>query len=99
MKNVHQAFSGKLLHTAIEATFERRGTDWPTETPVALTRAFHGLPDKQTQWSAFLRKSKLEPHDFAQTIQQISRFLVPVLLENVHHKHWHPAEGWRDSPS
>ncbi len=97
--SVHQAFSGKLLHTAIEATFERRGTDWPTEIPVALTSAFHGLPDKQTQWSAFLRKSKLEPHDFAQTIQQISRFLVPVLSENVHHKRWHPAEGWTDSPS
>ncbi len=92
--SLHQTFTGNRLQPAVEATFERRGTHWPTETPIAFTHHFYGLTDKQTQWKAFLRKSRLEPLDFEATIQRISNFLLPVLLKEVSQSTWAPATGW-----
>jgi hypothetical protein len=71
----------------------------PTEAPVAFTENFYGLPDKQTQWLAFLRKSKLETIDFEQTICQVSRFLLPILLEDVRNLCWNHTTGWTASTS
>lgn len=42
---------------AIAATFQRRGTPLPNGLPVALTSTFVGDALKNTQWSAFARKS------------------------------------------
>ena len=50
-------FDGALLVRAFRATFERRGTPLPESRPVAWTPAFVVDPTKQTQWTAFLRKS------------------------------------------
>ncbi|MCU0750912.1 MAG: nucleotidyl transferase AbiEii/AbiGii toxin family protein [Akkermansiaceae bacterium] len=90
----HQTFKGKLLLRAIEATFHRRSTEMPTKTPVALTAGFYSLPDKQLQWSGFLRRSKLEHLDFESTICQIARFLMPVIDNKVEDLEWHPETGW-----
>ena len=49
-------FDGGLLVRAITATFERRKTALPVETPVGLTTAFSQDGAKQTQWSAFRRR-------------------------------------------
>ena len=57
----HQEFDAKVLGLAIRNTFERRETPLPDETPIALTNDFYLDPMKQTQWAAFLRKSRLEP--------------------------------------
>ena len=92
--SLHHAFAGKRLQAAVDATFERRGTNRPVETPVAFTDRFHGLPDKQTQWKAFLRRSSLEALDFEPTIQRVSDFLLPVLLSDVSGSHWQPETGW-----
>ncbi len=56
-------FDGNTLTEAIKATFARRGTAIPNITPVALTVEFSSSPDKNTQWKAFLRTSKLGDAD------------------------------------
>jgi hypothetical protein len=96
----HQSFRGKTLHEAIEATFQRRSTEIPsTVPPIALTDGFHSLPDKQLQWTGFLRKSKLEPLDFGTTIRQIAKFLLPVMKGEVGNHEWRPETGWIETSS
>ena len=90
----HQSFQGKRLYEAIVATFERRSTEIPTTTPIALTSLFYSLPDKQLQWTGFLRKSKLEPLDFEAIMGKIADFLLPVVKDGVEDHEWHPETGW-----
>ena len=49
------------LRYAIEATFERRKMALPADWPVGLSETFAADPAKQAQWTAFLRKNRLEP--------------------------------------
>ena len=61
------------LRRAIEATFARRQTVMPTETPVGLSDSFINDPTKQVQWRAFLRKNKLdaiELHDVVTLLRE-----------------------------
>lgn len=41
---------GQILTQALQATFERRPTELPTTTPVALTPKFSEDPVKQYEW-------------------------------------------------
>ncbi|MFU8892041.1 MAG: nucleotidyl transferase AbiEii/AbiGii toxin family protein [Luteolibacter sp.] len=95
----HQTFKGKLLREAIVATFQRRSTELPVTTPIALTNRFYSLPDKQLQWTGFLRKSQLDPLDFEIIIRQITRFLLPVMNDEVENHEWHPETGWTEPSS
>ncbi len=92
--SLHHSFAGRPLQAAVDATFERRGTDRLVEKPEVFTSQFHGLPDKQTQWNAFLRKSSLQALDFEKILHRISGFLLPVLLEDVSGSNWEPESGW-----
>jgi hypothetical protein len=47
------------LAAAIRETFARRQIPLPTETPIALTRAFAEDAAKTTQWRAFVDRSRL----------------------------------------
>ena len=58
----HFDFNGDLLCDAIKATFERRQTEIPTDTPLALTEEFSHDAQNAKQWQAFVRKSNLD-HD------------------------------------
>ena len=58
----HFDFNGDLLCDAIKATFERRQTEIPTDTPLALTEEFSHDAQKAKQWQAFVRKNNLD-HD------------------------------------
>ncbi len=73
------AFDGELLASAIQRTCDRRGTEIPVE-PVALTGAFSEDPARQTQWTAYRRKSKLEqaPEDLREVVQAVADFLSPL---------------------
>jgi predicted nucleotidyltransferase component of viral defense system len=55
----HFAFEGSLLSRAIAATFDRRHTAIPTDTPLALTSEFANDETKQRQWIAFVKKGRL----------------------------------------
>lgn len=63
---------------AIRATFTRRGTNIPNDLPAAFTEEFYANSDKQIQWRAFLRTSKLEIHkiELPEVINDIQRFLM-----------------------
>jgi len=96
-------FSGALLAKAIKATFRRRGTLLPTSTPVALTPSFHSAPAKQAQWSAYLRKGRVQGSIpvLSEVAAQIHVFLMPIVEALVAAKefdrHWNPGGPWTAS--
>ena len=74
-------FNGSSLSEAIKATFARRGTSIPNDQPAAFTEEFYTNPDKQVQWQAFLRTSKLESSklELPEVINDIQRLIIPLL--------------------
>ena len=74
-------FDGGNLSNAINATFERRGTSIPNDRPIAFTEEFYANPDKQLQWQAFLRTSKLDDTklEFQEVVNDIEKFLLPPI--------------------
>lgn len=76
-----QDFDGELLRKACAATFQRRKTAQPVQPPIALTAAFSADRDKQRQWSAFVRRSRLTsaPDKLPVVVEKLAEFLWPVL--------------------
>lgn len=75
-----QALDQNSLRKALRSTFQRRGTKWPTEIPIALTDQFAGDAQKQAQWRAFLRKSQLDSNlPFPEIVEAIRNFLWPMI--------------------
>jgi hypothetical protein len=75
-------FDGGVLSAAIQATFKRRKTALTPTMPLALTSDFSGDPLKQTQWKAFVRRSrlKLAAEGLEQVVVGIRNFLeAPVV--------------------
>jgi Nucleotidyl transferase AbiEii toxin, Type IV TA system len=72
-------FSGATISAALQATFDRRGTLFPADAPLALTRLFADNPTKQLQWNVFLRKSatKTDVVSLAEVVTLLSAFLLP----------------------
>jgi hypothetical protein len=74
-------FDGTNLSTAIQVTFKRRNTALLTTLPLALTADFGESRAKQTQWNAFVRRTKLESvaDALGSVVTDIRRFLeAPV---------------------
>ena len=93
-------FEGSVLAAAIRATIARRGTPVPEGQPVALSPGFLGAPERQVQWRAFLRRSRLNAVEDAVTLAaDLWRFLGPVLaaLERAEPfvATWPPRGPWR----
>ncbi|HEY7124722.1 MAG TPA: nucleotidyl transferase AbiEii/AbiGii toxin family protein [Ktedonobacterales bacterium] len=76
------AFEGAVLAQAIQATFARRRTPLPSETPLALTGLFGDDRSKQVQWQAFLSKGKLEVEasGLGAVVGFLQGFLLPPTL-------------------
>lgn len=73
-------FQGRTLAHAIRSTFERRGTAFPVEEPLVLKREFLAAPERQTQWRAFLRRSRLGVlPDAEELADALARFLISPL--------------------
>lgn len=72
-------FDGEILCRSIKATFERRGTKLPLAAPLALTPEFYQDQTKQSQWSAFLKRSQLadQPVMLADVSAILRDFLLP----------------------
>ena len=75
------SFSGAVLAMAIENTFNRRRTHFPIGSPEAFKATFIQNPMKQTQWQAFVRKTRFVKvdKDFGKTIDLLRIFLLPPL--------------------
>lgn len=95
-------FNGETLTQAIANTFKRRQTRLPETIPIAFTDEFKKDPIKQTQWNAFVRKSKPDRQvlELDSTLTAIESFLHPILLSLNSNESfslsWIPAHGWKD---
>jgi predicted nucleotidyltransferase component of viral defense system len=93
-------FDGPPLRKAIRATFERRGTQLPVEAPLALTATFSSDPTKQTQWKAFLSRSRATDNSVTlpEIIDAIGPFLLPelkrVVSKSTEQSRWEPGGPW-----
>jgi len=74
-------FDGATLTRAIKATFKRRKTEVPLNTPLALTEEFGSDDTKSVQWNAFIRKSGLEQDvlGLPDVLSHLREFLVSPL--------------------
>lgn len=93
------AFDGELLVRAIAATFRRRGSRPPLETPRALTAEFGTDPAKTVQWEAFLRKGKFaDPPPLEAVVSALAGFLMPpsraAATEQRFTAIWAPGGPW-----
>ncbi len=95
----NQSFSGDMLIKSVTATFGRRETPIPAETPIALTERFSGDSGKQLQWNAFRRKGKLSAPDLGEVIEGLATFLKPLLTGKAKGQYWNPNSGWTETPS
>jgi len=78
-------FGGETLAEAVRSTFERRLTPIPDTEPVSLTREFLTAPERDIQWRAFLRRSRLAgPLNAGDLVDGLRAFLVPVLWAASH---------------
>lgn len=82
------SFEGAMLAQAIQATFARRRTPLPGETPLALTATFAENQGKQVQWQAFLRKGKLEVEasGLGAVVNFLQGFLLPPMQALTSHQ-------------
>jgi hypothetical protein len=96
-----RSFTGEPLARAIRATFDRRRTRVPGDAPIALTPSFAELPDKRTQWKAFLRKNAItsSPLELETVVAELARFLLPPLAaaggKTDFEAAWLPGGPWR----
>lgn len=90
----HLSFKGKDLSEAVANTFARRSTMISDGIPVPFTTEFSSDAQKNEQWSAFLRKGKLAPTPLDEVIRDLSRFLLPVIRNEVNDLQWTPTEHW-----
>lgn len=73
-----QAMAPETLADAIRATFQRRGTAPPEGVPFGLTDAFATDAQKQSQWSAFLRRNRLAAPALAAVVAELRAFFIAL---------------------
>jgi len=97
----HREFDLGVLRAAITATFERRESALPTEIPIAYTQDFANDPTKLTQWSAFLRKNRIDADPLADVVTRVGAFLAPAFqsADTRTNSHWTPDVGWVEKSS
>lgn len=99
--SVSYNFQSDRLKKAIESTFYRRKTSIP-DNPLIFRLEFHRDEEKQMQWSAFLRKSRLHNvnQGFNEIMERITSFLKPIVDsingKNKENKIWDAIAGcWK----
>lgn len=92
-------FEGSELAQAVTKTFANRRLD-VDPNPVALTRTFMARAETQLQWSAFVKRSKLEhaPATLEELRDPLREFLIPVATAVAHggsfSGRWPPGGPW-----
>ncbi len=94
-------FKGSVLTRAFSATFERRGTELPTDDPIGLTREFSEAQDNVKRWRAFIETNGLDdaPKDLRIVVDAIRDFVAPPLRAAAagtsFEREWSPEARWR----
>jgi hypothetical protein len=76
----HSELDPTILRRAIIATFARRGTTLPTNTPVGLSNEYASDGAKQIQWRAFAARNQLAPPELQVIVQHLRGFFESVLV-------------------
>lgn len=76
----HATMDRTILASAIQATFERRATPIPLDTPVALSPVFAADLMKQQQWKGFLSKNRLQAPELAEVVVVLQELVNVVGL-------------------
>lgn len=98
-------FDGMILSRAIAATFDRRGTPLPDADPIGLTDQFAQDRQKQAQWGAFVKRTKLSdaPIELQEVVDRVRRFVSPPLMAASTvprlNAQWRPGHGWHKTTS
>lgn len=76
LATAHQFDKTRVLRS-INATFERRNTELPTDLPTMLGEGLLQDSTKQTQWTAFIRRIDRDPAELhlALVLEKIRGFL------------------------
>jgi predicted nucleotidyltransferase component of viral defense system len=96
----HFEFDGPTLAAALRATFERRGTEIPRRSPIALTAEFAADLNHVRQWAAFAKSLGVEaPPGLGVVIDRISDFVLPpaiaaATMQPFDH-HWEGRNRWQ----
>lgn len=94
-------FQGPVVTEAIRATFERRQTTLPLETPDALAPEFAENPTKHAQWQGFLRRTAIAmaPEPLPVVLEKLREFVMPptaAIAKGVPFEEtWPPGGPWR----
>lgn len=97
-------FAGETICLAIKATFERRSTAIPSDTPIALTPEFSNDATKLQQWRAFVARGIVNGAcaDLGAVVELLCLFLLPPLSSlsrrEVFNHRWTPSEQWVPIP-
>lgn len=90
-------FSGETLTEAIKATFQRRKTPLPNESPIAFSKDFASM--KELQWKSFLSRNRLGQVPFSEVLESLQTFAMPPLeaaLKDKAFSHmWLPGGPWK----
>ena len=96
------SFDGSVLREAIQACFARRGTDWTTRTPLALTSTFYSDDRLIRLWRDYRTSTNplVPPPDALEVVgERIFTFLAPiresVLTDAPFDLSWPPGGPWR----
>ena len=99
------SFDGSLLREAIRACFARRGTDWTSRTPPALTSTFYSNDRLTRLWRDYRRSTDplVPPPDAFEIVgNRILSFLAPIRMSIVSDvpfdMSWAPGREWRNEP-
>ena len=95
-------FDGQDLANAIRATFERRDTELPAETPAELTREYTGQPQTSRMWDTYRKGSSAAASDLPEDLQDVADtiavFVMPAVIaaasDAVFGRVWTPVSGW-----
>ena len=96
------AFAGVVLVGAMSATFQSRRTPLPLSEPVALSGTFLLAPERQQQWAAFLRRSRLAaaPDSIGAVGPALRQFLMPPAVAAAQKAAfpmmWEPGGPWKE---
>lgn len=93
-------FDGAPLAEAVRATFQRRQTALPVETPTGLQPEF--AAEREAQWRAFCRRiGVVDSPSFGDVVRAVREFLMPVcvgLSDGRLPVMWVPGQGWGPAP-
>ena len=93
-------FKGANIASAIKKTFNNRKTDIPNKKPLFADEIYDEKSDRQTLWSAFLKKGDIQhaPGTLSVTAKEIENFLFePIMALNENGKFdktWKSPKGW-----